>query len=246
MLPMPLHFSVVIALVLALAAATTAMLNVLKFEQIIEGFEESRYSFVARDIEGALERNLSLGLPLDQIDNAQELIERQLGLDSDLTSIVIFDPDGAILYRTSRLPEGSAQRLLGDAKTKGIADERFVSSPIANDFGQVVGGVIVRYSRTTGAQREERVLHTMAIAAISAAIAGGVILWLGAGWLLAPLRRRLAETRALLGQARGGRRQAQGASRFETLAGQALRDLRQVEHELDRLQARARNRGDPP
>jgi len=244
---MPLRFSVVIALVLALAAATTAMLNVLKFQQIIEGFEESRYSFVARDIEGALEQNLNLGLPLDQIDNAQELIERQLGLDPDLTSITIFDPDGAVLYQASRLPQGDAQALLGDgAKANGVRDERFVSSPIANDFGQVVGGVIVRYSGTSADRREERVLHTMAIATIGAAIAGGIILWLGASRLLAPLRRRLAETTALLQRARDGHQQATAESRFEALAGQALHDLRQVEQDLDRLQARAGDHGDPP
>jgi hypothetical protein len=247
MLPIPLRFSVVIARVLALAAATTAMLNVLKFEQIIEGFEQSRYSFVARDIEGALEQNLNLGLPLDQIENAQELIERQLGLDSDLTSIAIFDPDGAILYQISRLPEGSAQALLGDgAKASGIRDERFVSSPIANDFGQVVGGVIVRYSGSAVARREERVLHTMAIATLSAAIAGGIILWLGASRLLAPLGRRLAETTALLQQARHGHQQAPTDSRFEALAGQALHDLRQVEQDLDGLQTGASEHGDPP
>lgn len=240
---MPLHFSVVIALVLALAAATTAMLDVLKFQQIIEGFEESRYSFVARDIEGVLEQNLNLGLPLDQIDNAQELIERQLGLDSDLTSIAIFDPAGGILYQASRLPQGSVQALLAD-KASGIRDERFVSSPVANDFGQVVGGVMVRYSGTSAARREERILRAMAIATIGAAVAGGLILWLGASWLLAPLRHRLAETTVLLRQARGDRQQAQGASPFETLAGQALRELRQVEQDLDGL--RARDSGDPP
>jgi len=247
MLPLPLHFSVIIALVLALAAATTAMLNVLKFQQIIEGFEESRYSFVARDIEGALEQNLGLGLPLDQIDNAQELIERQLGLDADLTSIAIFDPDGAILYQASRLPQGEVQALLGErAKANGIRDERFVSSPIANDFGQVVGGVIVRYSGTSANRREQRVLQTMAIATVGAVIAGGIILWFGAGRLLAPLRRRLAETTALLQRAGDGHQPASAESRFEALAGQALHDLRQVEHDLDRLAARAGDRGDPP
>jgi hypothetical protein len=244
MLPMPLRFSVVIALVLALAAAITAMLNVLKFEQVLHGFEESRYGFVARDIQGALEQNLNLGLPLDQIDNAQELIERQLELDPDLTGIVIFDPAGTILYQASRLSDG-AQTLL-EARASGVTDEHFVSSPIANDFRQVVGGVIVRYSGTTGAQHQERVLSAMAVATISAAIAGGVVLWLGASWLLAPLRRRLAETTALLQQAREGSRQAQGASPFESLAGQALRDLRQVEHDVDRLQTSPGDRGDPP
>lgn len=244
MLPIPLRFSVVIALVLAFAAAITAMLNVMKFQQIIESFEDSRYGFVARDIEHALEQSINLGLPLDQIDNAGEFIKRQLNVDSDITNIAIFDLDGAILFQAGRLPDGSSQALFGgDARVSGVADERFVSSAIVNSFGQAVGGVTVRYSGTAVTQREERVLRSMALAAIGAAIVGGVFLWLGASWLLAPLRRRLAETTDLLRQARGNDRSREDeASAFETLAGQALLDLRQVEQDIDRLGQQDRSR----
>jgi len=237
MLPIPLHFSVIIALVLSLAAATTAMLNVLKFQQIMENFEESRYGFVARDIDHVLEQSVNLGLPLDQIDNAQEFIERQLQLDSDITTIAVFDLEDEVLYQTSRLPEGSSAVILrGGTGATGISDERFIAGPIVNSFGQPVGGVMVRYSGTPEARREDQVLRAMALATFSAALVGGIILWLGASRLLAPLRRRLAETTQALRQARGGGKESPvDASPFETLAGKALHDRRQVERDIDAL-----------
>lgn len=237
MLPISLRLSLVIALVLLLAVIVTAMLNVLKFQQVMEEFEETRYSFVARDIANVLEQSMTLGLPLDQIDSAQQLIETQLDLDPGITSIVLFDVDGEVLFQTSRLPPGRATSVLFESEDEGVLiGESFSSTRIVNSFGQAVGGVVVRHSAVVRAQRNETILQVMSVAALGAAVVGIIVLWLGSSQLLRPLRRRLAEaTAALKKAAEGDPAPSADRSGFESLASGVLHDLRQAEREVDAI-----------
>ncbi|MEM7442341.1 MAG: hypothetical protein AAF414_03305 [Pseudomonadota bacterium] len=246
MIPLSLRLSLVIALVLLLAVLATSTLNVLKFQQVMEEFEESRYSFVARDIANVLEQSLNLGLPLDQIDNAQQAIERQLVLDPGIASIVLFDVEGDVLFQASRLPEERTRSILvGDQWTGDLDGEFFTSTQIENNFGQVVGGILVRHSAIVRAQRNETIIRVLSVAALGAAAVGILIVWFGSSQLLKPLRRRLAKTTRILDKI--GRANALAAgegSRFETLANSVLSDLRQAEREVDAACADAAGAGE--
>jgi len=242
MLPISLRLSLVIAVVLLLAVIVTSMLNVLKFQQVMEEFEESRYNFVANDIANVLEQSLNLGLPLDQIDSAQQIIERQLQLDSGITSIAVFDTVGDVLYQTSRLPPGRADSVMtGNQRVGDLSGDSFSSTRIVNSFGQVVGGTIVRHSAVVRAQRNETILRVMSIAALGAAFVGIVVVWFGSSQLLRPLRHRLTQATTSLRKAGLEEATPSGATTndddlpFEALASGVLRDLRQAEREVDAI-----------
>lgn len=244
MLPISLRLSLVIAIVLLLAVVVTSMLNVLKFQQVMENFEDARYGFVANDIANVLEQSLNLGLPLDQIDSAQQIIERQLDLDPGISGIVLFDAAGEVLFQVSRLPPGRATSVLLDNQTVGDLDgDSFSSTQIVNSFGQVVGGIIVRHSTVVRAQRDETILRVMSIAALGAALVGIVVIWFGSSQLLRPLRRRLAQATTSLKTAELGETPettesgVDKESRFEALASGVLRDLRETEREVDAIAA---------
>ncbi|HRY24958.1 MAG: hypothetical protein H6852_12805 [Geminicoccaceae bacterium] len=82
MLPVAYRLSLAVSLVLLLSVLVTAALNFLKLNQVMQSLEDSRYRFVTRDLKVAFEQNLDQGLPLDQIDNARAILERQLARDS--------------------------------------------------------------------------------------------------------------------------------------------------------------------
>jgi hypothetical protein len=242
MLPISLRLSLVIALVVLLAVIVTSMLNVLKFDQVMEDFEDSRYTFVAHDIAHVLEQSLNLGLPLNQIDSAQQTLERQLDLDPGIASIAVFDTQGDILFQVGRLPPGRAEAVLFDDQIDGdLGAESFSSTRIENSFGQIAGGVIVRHSAAIGAQRDQIVLRVMSIAALVAALVGITVVWFGSSQLLRPLRRRL--TRATISLRAVGSDETTPSlesisdeeHEFEALAGRVLQDLRRTERDVDAI-----------
>ncbi len=104
---------------LLLAVQITAALNFLKFNQVTETLEASRFDFVARDIVHAFEQNLTLGLPLEQIANGRAILDRQADLDPAISRIEVFDAEGAVLYATRRLDGDWARSLLGAADAAG-------------------------------------------------------------------------------------------------------------------------------
>lgn len=237
MLPISLRMSLAIAIVLLVAVLITAALNVLKFQQIMEAHEQARYAFVTRDLVQVLEQSMNLGLPLDQIDNAEQILERQLQLDPSISGIAVFDPAGRVLYQASRLAPGWVEAVLRqDAVLEGAERESYTSRPIFNAFGQPVGGVLVRHTLEARARRNEAILNGMSLAVLSAAVVGVVVVGVGSSRLLKPFRTRLLTSAALLRRARSetpGQGEAEGE--FETLAHALLRDLRRAEREVDQL-----------
>jgi len=245
MLPISLRMSLAIAVVLLVAVLMTAALNVLKFQQIIQAQEENRYAFVTRDVANVVEQSLNLGLPLDQIDNAEETLERQLALDPSISGIAVFDPAGRILYQASHLAPGwVAAALNEDRTTRGTQRERYTSRPILNAFGQPVGGVVVRHTDDARVQRNRTILKVMSLAVLGAAAIGVAIVWVGSSRLLAPFRTRLLATATHLQQAARGDLPAAGTERdFESLTQATLHDLRQTEQEIDTLLAHGADSG---
>lgn len=235
MLPIALRMSLAIAVVLLVAVLMTAALNVLKFQQIIQAQEENRYAFVTRDVAHVFEQSLNLGLPIDQIENAEETLERQLAVDTSISGIAVFDPAGRVLYQASHLAPGWVTAALdSDRTTRGTKLERFTSRPIFNAFGQLVGGVVVRHTDDARVRRNQTILEVMSLTVLGAAAIGVVIVWFGSSRLLAPFRTRLLAMVALLRQAARGDLPAVEADQdFEVRTQATLRDLRLTEQEID-------------
>lgn len=203
MLPVALRLSLAVSLVLLLSVVVTAALNFLKFNQVTETLEASRYDFLTRDIKHAFEQNLTLGLPLEQIANARAILERQAALDPSITRIEVFAADGRVLHGTGRLDAAWTAALLkgdaGDGSVGGRAPtETFNSRALVNDFGQTVGGVVVYRSTAPALARKRAILQTLMVAVIGATIAGVCITVLGATRLSRDVRERLRATATAL------------------------------------------------
>jgi len=240
-LPVAYRLSLAVSLILLLSVVITAALNFLKFNQVTETLEASRYDFVTHDIKNAFEQNLTLGLPLEQIANGRALLERQAALDPGITRIETFGADGRVLYSTARREDDWARRLLaGETASSGgtALTETFSSRAIVNDFGQTVGGVVVYRSQAEAKAREAAILRTLMVAVTGATLAGVCIVALGASRLCRDVRERLLATAAALQAAARGTRPAGGpGDLLATAAADAMAEIDTVESELDRLLA---------
>jgi hypothetical protein len=236
MLPVSVRLSLAVSLVLLLSVAVTAALNVLKFDQVMEGLENSRYGFLTRDITTAFEANLGLGLPLEQIENATAILERQAALDPAITRIEVFGSDGQVLYSTVGSSRGwVAEHLEATGGSGPAPGENLTSRPIVNDFGQPVGTVVLYRSSRLAEARDAEIRETLLQAVTAAMLAGVLIVILGASRLLRDVRRRLREAAAALHAAmRGGSPASSRETALAAAAAEALAEIDAVEAELDR------------
>lgn len=235
MLPVSFRLSLAISFVLLLSVAVTAALNFLKFNQVMESLENSRYGFVTRDITTAFEQTLNLGLPLDQIDNATAILERQARLDPAITRIEVFDANGAVLYSTAgRARDWTRDQLETPGGSGPAPTEQFTSRPIVNDFGQTVGGAVVYRSTRQAEARDAAIRETLMLAVTGATLAGVCIVILGATRLLRDVRRRLIEAADALRAALQGAPPAAGReTALAAAAAEALGEIDEVDAELD-------------
>lgn len=239
MLPVAYRLSLAISLVLLLAVLITAALNFLKFNQVTETLEASRFDFVARDIVHAFEQNLTLGLPLEQIANGRAILDRQADLDPAITRIETFDAEGTVLYSTLRLDGSWARSVLETAGAEGSAGgpapaETFNGRAIVNDFGQAVGGVAVYRSTAAAHARQQAIVETLMIAVAGATVAGVCITVLGATRLSRDVRERLLSTASALRAALGGTPPRQGhGTALALAAAEAMAEIDTVDAEID-------------
>jgi len=229
-----------------------------KFESVYSSLVQSRYSFVVFTIKKRVEDSLNLGLPLHQIRQAQEILEREKLRDPQILSIEVYDSQGEVLFDTDRgaigsmVPAPQVDALHGGtAVAFGASDEDalIVGLPLSNTLGKVEGGVVLRYpiayiEHGIGGllfQLAEKIALQLGIFSVIA-VAGLYFLFGRVGHKLGAMQRTLGEVIATGGQAETG----PGADQFEIRfaefiaksheAVEHIRDATAEVGRLDRLQ----------
>ena len=231
-MPLPLRLAILITLVLLTAVLITARLNYAKFSQVTEELDSSRYAFLAEDLKGALEASLDLGLALEQIQKAQELVDRQRARYPESLAITFFDYRGNVLFNCGLARRDVRSELQRREAIAAVLDgDRIAATTLVNPFGAVVGGVEIRVSAQGAEERDETMVAALGSAVLSAAATGTAAIALIAMVLLHSVRRRLA-VQARIIAAIGEERQTAAAAasgRFHDAAHRALDELRAVE-----------------
>ncbi|MEX2630229.1 MAG: hypothetical protein WD341_09855 [Tistlia sp.] len=231
-MPLPLRLAVLIALVLLTAVLITARLNYAKFVQVTENLDNSRYAFLAQDLKATLEASLDLGLSLEQIQNAQEVVERQRARYPEILAIAVFDDRGRVLYNSGRARPDLLERLALESTVAGVVEgDRIAATSLVNPFGAAVGGVEIRVSARNAEQRNDTMLASLGSAVLSAAAIGTAAIGLIAVVLLHGVRRRL-QLQARIIASIGGAEAPAGVpapGRFHETANRALAELHDVE-----------------
>lgn len=136
----------VLAATFAMAGAAYQTLAQVDVEQA-----RARIAFVIGNLRRGLETNVAIGLRLEDLAIAQDMIERQRLADPSIVAIDILGPDGRTLFSTDRGVIGEAApeawRRAGAAAEEGWivgeGEQIVFGAPIDIGIGQPVGEVVV-------------------------------------------------------------------------------------------------------
>lgn len=174
--------AMMIAVVLA-ASALTVSLNYLKFHRVLRAQEDVVYAFVADDLAAAIEDGLNLGLPLAALQSTDLVLQRRRAAEHGTIGITVFDSTLRVLFDTDRFRIGQTlpkpwRPPTPDAKTwrSDVDGGALTALAITNTFGQLAGGVVLRYDLAPIETRMNAILldmirATLLMLAVTAAVA---------------------------------------------------------------------------
>lgn len=141
---------------LLLVVGVMVFLNYTKFQKIFTSFYTSRIDYTIRDVKATIEFSLRLGLPISDLKNTQDLMERVTEGDDQILSVRMFDPGGKVIFSTDKETEAQQVPSGWQHEAEGADDiwylyERdamIVGIPLINAIDQKAGSLVLIYSRS--------------------------------------------------------------------------------------------------
>jgi len=193
------RLAVMVAAVVVAMLGLVAMIGVGLIERAHRELIDSRLEFVLTTLDGAVEASLDLGLPLGDLREIEDLLERTLSAEPGIEAIEVFDATGVSRFGTDR---GAANEPIPAAWVTAIRDNRndpiwrvvdrgglTIGAPILTDFGAVAGDVAIVVPLEMLEQSPVD-LGEVFMLAIGPALAAAVVAGLGVLWVTGPTMRR--------------------------------------------------------
>lgn len=146
-----------ISSILLLVVCVMVFLNYTKFQKVFSVFYQSRIDYVIKDMKQAVEFSLGMGLPLSNLKNIQDLIDRVRKEDKQIIAIQVIDPSGDVLFTTQKgaagdktVPEAwmTKTKSTSDIWTIHDAEAMVIGVALLNAIDQVSGSMVLKYSRS--------------------------------------------------------------------------------------------------
>lgn len=147
------RLALMVAAATAMVTALVATVGVGVIERAHRDLIDSRLEFVLTTLDGTIEASLDLGLPLGELREIEDLLERTLSAEPGIEAIEVFDATGVSRFGTDR---GAANEPIPHAWVTAIRDNRSdpiwravdrggltIGAPILTDFGAVAGDVAI-------------------------------------------------------------------------------------------------------
>lgn len=203
---------------LSLALVVYAALDT--FDRELRTVKTSYFGFTVDEIAHTITVRTDLGLRLETILEIAAILDRTQAADPDIDRLLVFGADGRVVFSTDQTDLGTTVEI-GDRTGRWIeADERAVTvgSPLINNFGKIVGGVLLESEARHSAPLLERA--TITVLGIAAVVFAVCLLLVSvfARWVLRPVLDMLRQSdTSLLAMAEGQAADLEGAP--ESLAG---------------------------
>ena len=235
-----LGLALLAGVVLSLALVVHAALDT--FDRELGTVKTSHFGFTVDEIAHAITVRTDLGLRLETIPEIAALLDRTQAADPDIDRLLVFSADGRVVFSTDQTDLGTTVEAREGAGRWTEADERAVTvgSPLINNFGKVVGGVLLESEVRHSVSLRERAAITVFGIAAGVLAASLLLVSLFAGWVLRPALNMLRQSDAsLLAMAEGQVADLEGAppsvAGFHEAATGMLAGLDADAREIDRL-----------
>jgi len=160
--------------ILVFAVLVTGLLNYYKYQSTLSELIHSRLVVVGLDLKQSIEGSVGLGIPLNQMQNIQEIIDRTKNEDDQVLSVEVFETianGGTKLFHTNKedvgkpVPQswlavsGNVEEAVWSVDTK---DATVTGFSLVNNFNTVIGAVVLRYSRSYQQAKTEMMFKKLA------------------------------------------------------------------------------------
>ncbi|MEO1105454.1 MAG: hypothetical protein AAFW98_17250, partial [Pseudomonadota bacterium] len=194
----PVSRTAIFAAIVLVGLAGYALIAARSMEQAQAALSDAQLRFVMSRAAEAIERNMRLGLPLAELQQAAPILENTLTRAPSILAADAFSADGTTLFSTDRGAVGEPVPPLWRAAIAERRGETFeaialghvtLGQPIRNDFGQIEGWaaiIVDRHATAAPLSRASQFLIAAApitgIAALLAALVGwfgirGLMFW---------------------------------------------------------------------
>ncbi len=147
--------------VLSLALVVYAALDT--FDRELRTVKASHFGFTVDEVAHAITVRTDLGLRLETIPEIAALLDLTQAADPGIDRLLVFDGDGRVVFSTDQTDLGTIVEV-GDRTRRWIeADDQAltVGSPLINNFGKIVGGVLLESELRHSAPLHERAAVTV-------------------------------------------------------------------------------------
>ena len=212
------------------------------FDRELQTVKTSHFGFTVDEIAHAITVRTDLGLRLETIPEIAVILDRTQAADPDIDRLLVFGADGRVVFSTDQTDLGTTVEVRDRAGRWTETDERAVTvgSPLINNFGKVVGGVLLESEVRHSAPLRERAAITVFGIAAGILAACLLLVSLFVSWVLRPVLDMLRQSDAsLLAMAEGQPADLEGAppslAGFHEAATGVLAELDSDAREIDRL-----------
>lgn len=148
---------ITLASVIATVLVVLATLVILQHNATLSQLTRERLSVVAQTTAASFRALIDLGLPLSMMRGGDQIVAESRSMDDDITAIHVFNPSGIVVYSTDTSNPGAvspaviraqalSSRPAWSVETDGSLDSGY---SIVSASGQIVGGVVVDYSKAS-------------------------------------------------------------------------------------------------
>ncbi len=232
-----------LAAILALAALS--LLAGRAADSGLEELEVGRLRFLVTSLRSTVEANLGLGLPIEDLDRLQAVIERDRTIETDIRAIEIVGPLDVTLYSTDRgaigeeIPRAWQEAIEERHSSIWLAEDRgefAIGEVVETDFGQAIGHVVLVVSHD---QVHQPLGLSIGLASLGwLAMLAGAPLAFGLGVAIVALRKIPLDRSAAVWRGAWDDARAEGADneKLPSLYGASLRARRTTEAANRRLE----------
>lgn len=192
-----------IVLVSALALGLGVLLHTSRLDDTTRAIDESRLRFTLGELRAGFEARMALGLPLNNLPDAQATLERELRRDPAIAAISVVDSAGATLFHAGAV-QAAAPALLQRQTARDwlLREPEFVTlgARLSQRGGAAAGTVLLRHAMQRQQDAVALVTRELTLAAVCAVILTALCFVFGVDMLVRRMERTLAGMNAALGQ----------------------------------------------